>query len=331
MFGIVKNLLVGGAKYAIKGLKGSAKVAESKASVAVARIDMQREVRTSHIERARILNGPGSMIKETMHFIVIVAAVLLIGDLYIQLRGDMSDDLIKWFLGFASSMLAGYFGLRIADSMKEPDTLRAKGTALKDHTEAVVAEKKAEQGIFDADDADDLSSLAGLEDKRMCEAWLWDDVFRSNKAAELKIENYPQKRHRASVFANLQHLGTDVVDKILLAYREEIDNPNLKFICTSGYRSPAVNKAVGGVGRSQHRFGQAVDFILMDAGNETLYDLWLWLMNNRRRLGLQIDQCIYESRGVGSQKVKWIHLSAKRPGKGINRDSFFELADGKRI
>lgn len=66
---------------------------------------------------------------------------------------------------------------------------------------------------------------------------------------------------------------------------------------TSGYRSPAVNDAVGGSPASQHKLGQAADFISPEAGTPR---------SIARRLAqhqpeLHFDQLIYEG--------AWVHVS----------------------
>ena len=73
-------------------------------------------------------------------------------------------------------------------------------------------------------------------------------------------------------------------------------------IVNSGYRSPAVNRAVGGVPNSQHTRGEAAD---ITAGspelNRQLYEL-------AQRLALPYDQLIDE-RGY-----RWLHVSHKAAG-----------------
>jgi hypothetical protein len=66
---------------------------------------------------------------------------------------------------------------------------------------------------------------------------------------------------------------------------------------TSGYRSPRLNAAVGGVKASQHQKGQAAD---ITAGspeeNKKLFDL-------AQELNLPFCQLIDE------KKYKWVHIS----------------------
>lgn len=72
----------------------------------------------------------------------------------------------------------------------------------------------------------------------------------------------------------------------------------------SGYRSPALNAAVGGSPSSQHMRGEAVDF---HALNATLDDVFTWVRSSRLRWG----QLIREPIGAGT--AGWIHLSLGEP------------------
>lgn len=74
--------------------------------------------------------------------------------------------------------------------------------------------------------------------------------------------------------------------------RELIGNVTIKV--TSGYRSPEVNKAVGGSKTSAHLYGYAVDFI---ASGNTPYTI----ANVLAKGDLKFDQLIYEG--------TWVHIS----------------------
>ena len=66
----------------------------------------------------------------------------------------------------------------------------------------------------------------------------------------------------------------------------------------SGYRSPAVNKTVGGVRNSQHSLGEAADITVHSReGNKKLFEI---LRDN-----LSFDQLINE------KDFSWIHVSYK--------------------
>lgn len=74
---------------------------------------------------------------------------------------------------------------------------------------------------------------------------------------------------------------------------------------SSGYRSKAVNNAVGGVDNSQHKKGQAAD---ISPAQSTLMDAYRWILTN-----LEFGCCIiYPDR-------KFIHVSLPRIAKGNNQ------------
>lgn len=102
------------------------------------------------------------------------------------------------------------------------------------------------------------------------------------------INNVPN----ASVINNL----TALVDNVLDAARKLYDKP-IKI--NSGYRSPELNKAVGGVSNSQHILGEAADITTgTKEGNKVLFNLI--------RDNLKFDQLIDE------KDYTWLHVSYKQ-------------------
>ena len=73
---------------------------------------------------------------------------------------------------------------------------------------------------------------------------------------------------------------------------------------TSGFRSKAVNRAVGGKYYSQHTKGEATDIVPLNAKIDRVM---AWVVNES---GLQFGQCIIEK--VGDKQ--WIHISLPRIG-----------------
>jgi zinc D-Ala-D-Ala carboxypeptidase len=80
---------------------------------------------------------------------------------------------------------------------------------------------------------------------------------------------------------------------------------------TSGYRAPAVNRAVGGVTSSDHAQGHAADFVAPGYG--TPYQIAKLLAPLVSTLG--IGQLILE----GVKGKQWIHVSTRTPEKTANR------------
>ena len=67
----------------------------------------------------------------------------------------------------------------------------------------------------------------------------------------------------------------------------------------SGYRSGAVNKAVGGSETSQHRLGEAADIVPIEADLKAVYR---WIVEDS---GIAFSQCIYE-------RDSWLHIGLCR-------------------
>lgn len=88
---------------------------------------------------------------------------------------------------------------------------------------------------------------------------------------------------------------------------------------TSGYRSPALNKAVGGSATSAHLTGYAADLQPMD-GDIAMFTKFAveWL----KRTGTTFDQCIIERNTRTG--ARWLHIGLKGPG-GKQRKQFLNI------
>ena len=98
---------------------------------------------------------------------------------------------------------------------------------------------------------------------------------------------------------------------VLEPVREHYGRPVL---IHSGYRSAAVNKAVGGSPSSQHMQGEAVDF---HVSGHTEYDVALWISEN-----LDYDQLILEDFVPGIGASGWVHCSFARRNRGNDLTKF---------
>ena len=121
---------------------------------------------------------------------------------------------------------------------------------------------------------------------------LWEFIS-SDVAKARNINNFPT----FEVVAHLEELR-----KILDPMREAWGGP---LVVTSGYRCPALNKAVGGVSNSAHLSGYAADIRPTDKRRTAKFVIWAagWLMDN----GVKFDQCIDEQ--VGGER--WLHLAVR--------------------
>lgn len=126
----------------------------------------------------------------------------------------------------------------------------------------------------------------------------------SQTASRKGLDNTPP----AAVISALRGLCVNLLEPI----RTGLGKP---VVVTSGYRSPAVNRACGGSKTSQHVLGQAADFTVPDMSN---MELARWIRDH-----CQYDQLIYEFGESGWIHASWRQgalrnqeLSAKRTARG---------------
>ena len=122
-----------------------------------------------------------------------------------------------------------------------------------------------------------------------------DELCASDIAERKKIDNTPN----ADARLRMQRLIEQLLDPIRAAWGGPIT-------VNSGYRSPALNKTVGGVATSQHLKGEAADITVgSQEANKQLFDLIVELRQNGR---ISFDQLIDES------NYSWLHISFKSVG-----------------
>ncbi len=109
----------------------------------------------------------------------------------------------------------------------------------------------------------------------------FSEFFNSSIAAENGIKNEPILDERGRVMLNIKLL----VDNVLEPIRDMVCTT---IIITSGYRSPQVNKIVGGADNSQHMLGCAADFHVQGYNRSMMYVVFLYIFNT-----LEFDQLIY--------------------------------------
>lgn len=122
------------------------------------------------------------------------------------------------------------------------------------------------------------------------------EFIKSDTATRLRIDNTPPQE----VIDNLKYL----CENLLQPVRDIVGAITIN----SGYRSPAVNKAVNGAKNSQHLTGQAVDFEAVNYSN-------IELGKKIEESGLLFDQLIYEFVKETDGRAGWIHLSLVKNGK----------------
>lgn len=117
------------------------------------------------------------------------------------------------------------------------------------------------------------------------------ELTASPTARRKGIENTPDEKAKAALEKLVEH----ILDPLRVAWGKPI-------VVTSGYRSPKLNRAVGGAAKSQHCKGEAADIrTLSDRRweNRQLFELI-------QKLNLPYDQLIDE------YDYDWVHVSFRK-------------------
>ena len=122
------------------------------------------------------------------------------------------------------------------------------------------------------------------------------EFTRSSTAKRAGISNMPTDAH----LENIKLLCEKILEPIRVHFARPI-------ILSSGYRSSALNRAVGGSSSSQHCSGEAAD-IDMDGTNVTNAQIFNYIKDN-----LEFDQLIWEF-GTDSNP-DWVHVSYESNGR----------------
>lgn len=126
-----------------------------------------------------------------------------------------------------------------------------------------------------------------------------EELCASDTAKAKGISNKPNVQQ----MINLVYLAAYVLEPLRVAMGESIK-------ISSGFRSEALNKAVGGVFNSQHKKGQAADLCI--DGDIEKGKRWFEYIKKH----LPFDQLIWEHDKKGTY---WVHVSYVFPDFGKNR------------
>ena len=147
---------------------------------------------------------------------------------------------------------------------------------------------------------------------KLSENFSLDEVIRSATATKLGIDNIPEQEH----LDNLQV----VIDEIAQPLRDHFGKP---VRINSGYRSPALNDAIGGSKKSQHSKGEALDLEIDGVSNMEVAG---WITEN-----CDYDQVILEfynpAEGPNSG---WVHASCKADLSQNRERNLIALKDGNK-
>lgn len=131
----------------------------------------------------------------------------------------------------------------------------------------------------------------------------WKELLGSAEHPELVPINIPDERQARAL--------VEVVTRCVQPARDRFGPCKV----TSGYRCPALNRAVGGEVTSQHQDGEAVDFEPLSAEIETVFR---WCV-----LNLDFDQVILED-------GRWIHISYRSAVRNRHQALTSVRVGGKR-
>jgi hypothetical protein len=127
------------------------------------------------------------------------------------------------------------------------------------------------------------------------------ELCNSATAKRFGINNNPDDK----VIKNLELLAKNILQPI----RDHFDKA---IHIVSGYRSPGLNKKVGGASNSQHLIGQAVD---IDNDNTDISNAEIF---NYIKENIKFDQLIWEF--GNDESPDWVHVSySAKPRKQILR------------
>jgi len=122
----------------------------------------------------------------------------------------------------------------------------------------------------------------------------------SRTAQRLNIDNTPTQQHKLNM--------VKIAEEVFEPLRAYVGGP-IKI--NSFYRSPKLNKAIGGSSKSQHCQGQAID--LDDTfGRATNAEMFEFIKEH-----LDFDQMIWEF--GNDNNPNWVHVSYVSPQKNRNR------------
>jgi len=139
-----------------------------------------------------------------------------------------------------------------------------------------------------------------------------NEVIKSNTAERKGIDNSPNETH----LNNLKYLAEQVFQPIRDYFKVPI-------YISSGYRSPALNEAIGGSPRSFHSHGMALD-LDQDGRNKGVSnaDVFFFIKEN-----LPFSELIWE---FGTEdNPNWVHVAIAKGRESEKKIKIAEKIDGK--
>lgn len=141
------------------------------------------------------------------------------------------------------------------------------------------------------------------------------ELVQSSTAEQLKINNNPPSIVKVHLTETITLLESIRAEWGKYCERHKIENPAIRV--TSGYRSPELNKAVGGVKNSAHVEGYAAD---LQPVNGKQKEFEKFFATEFAHMGYAYDQIIIEK----SKTARWVHVGYKK-ADGTQRRQCFML------
>ena len=139
------------------------------------------------------------------------------------------------------------------------------------------------------------------------------ELIQSSTACRLGIDNNPTPTVRVHLTETITLLESIRTEWEEYCAEHSLDTPAIRI--TSGYRSPALNKAVGGVKNSAHVEGYAAD---LQPVNGKQAEFEKFFANDFSKMGYAYDQIIIEK----SKTARWVHVAYKRADGKQRRQCF---------
>lgn len=139
------------------------------------------------------------------------------------------------------------------------------------------------------------------------------EMVHSSTAEKLNIGNNPPLPVRVHLTETITLLESIRSEWGAYCEVHNLGTPAIRV--SSGYRSPELNKAVGGVKTSAHVLGYAADIVPMNGKQEEFEH---FIAEVFARKGYAYDQLIIEK----SKTSRWVHVGYKNADGGQRRQCF---------
>ena len=131
---------------------------------------------------------------------------------------------------------------------------------------------------------------------KLSENFNLEEFTHSDTAEKKSISNIPN----VNVIENLKGLCGNVLEPLRNHFAK--NDRNVKLYINSGYRCPALNKAVGGANNSNHLYGYAADIAIDGVRAKVVYMVALGMLKAGE---LKLTELFYEKHGIS----EWVHIA----------------------